>query len=182
MQTAHPDRFASAALSQITKITVWLFGPIFAHDDWPPEERPLTTTGAQMNAAHIGAVQLLDRQVLLARFAAHTLDRDEVWDLVDKTTCLHSAEFDKPNHGCGARVKVEFADGEVLEDKIEMPKGIEPPVTNEEIKEKWRRLAGSVVDEKQVRLIEEMLLGLEGFDDIRRLTELLAQPTGKALG
>lgn len=176
MQAAHPHRFASAALSQITKITVWLSGPIFAHDGWRPEERPLTSTGAQMNAAYIGAVQLVDRQVLLEQFAPESLDRDEVWNLVYKTTCLHSAEFDKPDHGCGAKVRIEFADGKVLEDSIEMPKGFNPPVTNEEIKEKWHRLASSVIDENRIQAIEEMVLGLGELDDVRRLTHLLAQP------
>ena len=177
MQAAHPDRFASAALSQIAKITVWLSGPILAHDGWKAEERPLTNTGAQMNAAYIGATQLVDRQVLLEQFATETLNRDEVWDLVYKTTCLHSAEFDKPNHGCGARVRVEFADGEVVEDKLEMPKGFDPPVTNEEIQKKWRQLAGSVVvDGERIQAIEDMVLGLGELDDVRKLTELLAQP------
>lgn len=176
LQAAHPHRFASAALSQIAKITIWLSGPIFAHDGWPPEERPLTSTGAQMNAAYIGAVQLVDRQVLLAQFATETLNRDEVWSLVYKTTCLHSPEFDKPNHGCGARIRVEFADSEVVEDRVEMPKGFDPPVTNEEIKEKWHRLASSVVDEKRIQAIEEMVLGLGELDDVRKLTQLLAQP------
>ena len=176
MQAAYPHRFVPAALSQTTKITVWLSGPIFAHDGWHPEERPLTSTGAQMNAAYIGAVQLVDRQVLLEQFAPESLDRDEIWDLVYKTTCLHSAEFDKPNHGCGAKVRIEFVDGEVLEDRVEMPKGFDPPVTNEEIKEKWRRLASSVVDEDRVQAIEEMVLGLGELDDVRKLTQLLAQP------
>ena len=176
MQAAHPHRFSSGALSQIATITVWLSEPIFAHDGWRPEQRPLTSTGAQMNAAYIGAVQLVDRQVLLEQFATETLNRDEVWDLVNKTTCLHSAEFDKPNHGCGAKIRVEFADGGVLEDKVEMPKGFDPPVTNEEIREKWRRLASSVIDEERVQAIEEMVLGLGELDDVRNLTRLLAQP------
>ena len=127
MQAAYPRRFASTALDQITRIIVWLSGPVFAHDGWHPEERPLTSIGAQMNAAYIGAVQLIDRQILLEQFATEKLNRDEVWDLVYKTTCLHSAEFDKPNHGCGARVRIEFADGEILEDSVEMPKGFDPP-------------------------------------------------------
>ena len=183
LQAMHPHHFTSTRLCQITKITVWLSAPIFAHDGWPPEERPLTTTGAQMNAAYIGAVQLVDRQVLLAQFAASTLDRDEVWDLVRKTTCLHSVEFDRPNCACGARVRVEFANGEAVEETVEMPRGFEPPVTNAEIKEKWRRLARSVIDnEARVREIEEMVLGLDDLGDVRMLTQMLAQPAGNALG
>ena len=55
-------------------------------------------------------------------------------------------------------------------------RALTPPVTNEEIKEKWRRLASSVVDGNQIQTIEEMVLGLGELDDIRKLTRLLAQP------
>ena len=182
MQNAHPKRFEPALLNQIIKITVWLSEPIFAHDGWTAEERPLSATGAQMNAAYIGAVQLVDRQVLLAQFAEHTLDRDEVWELVHKTTCFHSAEFDKPNHICGARLRIEFADGEVLENKVDMPKGFNPLIENEEIKEKWRKLARSVIDEERMWAIERVILGMDKLDDIRDLMKLLARPTARALG
>ena len=55
------------------------------------------------------------------------LNRDEVWNLVSKTTYLHSAEVEKPKHSCGARLSVEFADGEGLQDSVEMPKDFDPP-------------------------------------------------------
>lgn len=86
LQQRYPDRFETGSLGHIVSIEVGLSGPIFAHDGWAPHERPLTTTGAQMNAAYIGAVQLVDRQVLLEQFSEDSLDRDGVWDLVHKTT------------------------------------------------------------------------------------------------
>ena len=184
MQRAHPDRFSntSDALAKISKITVWLSEPIFAHDGWLPEERPLSATGAQMCAAYIGAVQLVERQVLLAQFAESKLDSDDVWALVHKTECFHSEEFDKPDFICGASVRVEFADGFVAEDKLDQPKGYDPLIEDEDIREKWRKLAGSVIEEERMRNIEEAVLGLEEMKDVKELTVLLSGVVGKALG
>ena len=179
MQSEYPERFVKDALPLIVKIVVGLSDPIFAHDGWQPDQRPLTSTGAQMCAAYIGAVQLIDHQVLLRQFEDDNLDRDEVWDLVWKTECQHDADFDKPNFVCGARVRVEFADGFAVEKVIEMPKGFDPPVTNEEIREKWRQLAGTVVDGQTMRAIERSVLDLEKLENVSELTKLLGQSMKK---
>ncbi|KAI1171723.1 2-methylcitrate dehydratase PrpD [Nemania sp. FL0916] len=182
LQSLHPERFAPGNLSRIAKIQVYLSGAIYAHDGWPPEERPMTETGSQMNAAYIGAVQLVDRQVLLAQFAADTLDRDEVWDLVYKTTCYHDPHFDKPHHVCGARVVVEFDDGFEVQETLNFPKGYDPPITDAEIREKYRRLAASAIEQDRMEKIEKLVVGLEDLEDVSELLNLLPQPTNRVLG
>ena len=118
MQEAHPKRFMPQSHDKFKDIKIHLSQPAFHHDGLAPEVRPLTATGGQMNAAYIAAVQLVDRQVLLEQFADSQLDRDEVWDLVQKVNCSHSAEFDGPNFGCGARITIAFDDGTSIEDII----------------------------------------------------------------
>ncbi|KAJ2995620.1 hypothetical protein NUW58_g1222 [Xylaria curta] len=181
LQATYPERFTVESLTRIKKIDVYLSGAIFAHDGWAPEERPMTETGAQMNAAYIGAVQLIDRQVLLAQFAASTLNRDEVWDLVYKTTCYHDTHFDKLHHVCGARVVVEFDDGAQVEETVDMPKGYDPPITDEEIRMKYRRLAASAIDPDRMEKIEKLVVGLENVEDVSELLDLLAAPTKRVL-
>lgn len=51
LQDKYPERFAREKLQHIRKINVHLSHAIYAHDGWVPESRPLTETGAQMNAA-----------------------------------------------------------------------------------------------------------------------------------
>ncbi|KAM0794190.1 hypothetical protein BDR22DRAFT_901012 [Usnea florida] len=155
--------FTPQNLVKITSIHVRLSEPIFHHDGWVPEVRPLTATGGQMNAAYIAAVQLVDRQVLLKQFANSQLDRNEVWDIMHKVRCSHSAEFDAPNMGCGARVTVAFDDGTSTEDFIMQPKGFDPPVSNGEIRSNERQ-----------RKIEDLVRDLEHLKDITDLTNLLS--------
>ncbi|PYH93836.1 2-methylcitrate dehydratase PrpD, partial [Aspergillus ellipticus CBS 707.79] len=172
LQEENPERFADDKLEEIEAITVYLSAPIYAHDGWQPE-RPITATGAQMSAAYIGAVQLVHRQVLPAQFEAEVLDREEVWTLARKTICHHSEEFDKPDHICGARVVIRFSDGFVLEGATPYPKGYNPPLDNADIRDKFRRLAGSVLEAKKVAAIEKAVLQLESLEDVEELLGLL---------
>ncbi|KAF4177950.1 hypothetical protein CNMCM8927_000592 [Aspergillus lentulus] len=178
MQERYPERFASEKLRDIGAIKVYLSEPIFKHDGWKPE-RPLTATGAQMSAAYIGATQLVDRQVLTAQFEDVMLDRDEVWELANKTTCYHSAEFDKPHHGCGARIVITFADGFEIEDVTPYPKGFNPPLDNSDILDKFHKLARSVLPEDRVVQIEQAVLRMEELENVEALLEALV-PTTKA--
>ena len=181
LQAKYPERFAKDQLSKIRRIGVGLSKAAMEHDGWAPESRPMSTTGAQMNAMYVGAVQLTDGQVLLAQFAPEELDRDDVWELIHKTECYHSAEFDKPGYICGARVRVEFEDGEAVEAARNLPKGHDPPISNGEIVEKYHRLARSVVDERRMMAIEKIVLGLENVEDVRELAVLLGQPVKNPL-
>ncbi|KAI3320501.1 2-methylcitrate dehydratase PrpD [Xylariaceae sp. AK1471] len=182
LQGKHPERFTRENLSRIKQIKVYLSGAIFAHDGWAPHERPMSETGAQMNAAYIGAVQLVDRQVLLTQFAADSLNRDEVWDLIYKTTCYHDTHFDQEHHACGARVVVEFEDGFQVEETVNMPKGYDPPITDEEIRVKYRKLAASAIESERMEKIESLVVGLEKLENVSELLELLAAPTKRVLG
>ncbi|KAK8862881.1 2-methylcitrate dehydratase PrpD [Apiospora arundinis] len=182
LQQKHPERFEAEKLHHITSIRVGLSDPIFAHDGWEPFQRPLETTGAQMDAAYIGASQLVDGQVLLEQFADRNLNRDEVWDLVHKTACYHDPHFDQPHFACGARITVEFDDGIQVEGVLEQPRGYNPAITDEDIRRKYRKLTPSAVDDEQrLQRIQDLVLNLEDIDDISELIELLALPTKNVL-
>ncbi|KAK0647813.1 Cis-aconitate decarboxylase [Lasiodiplodia hormozganensis] len=183
LQNQYPDRFTLDKLHSIKKIDTYLSHAIYAHDGWVPESRPLTETGGQMNAAYIGAVQLTDRQVLLEQFSAAKLDDDLVWELIGKTECFHDPEFDKPNQVAGCRVRITFDDGFTVEESTPWPKGYDPPISNEDIRTKWRKLASSVTDSDRMQKIEDLILSLDTADDtaISKLGELLSLPVNNSM-
>ena len=181
MQAAYPERFARDRLGKITSIHAAQSHAGFHHDGWRPDVRPMDITGSQLCAAYVMATQLVDRQVLLEQFSQDRLSRDEVWDLVHKTTCSHDPYFDPAERLSGARVTVTFEDGLVLEDSLDMPRGFDPWVTNEQLVEKYRKLGATVVDSKRLKAIEETVLRLDALEDVTELIELLAKPVGKSL-
>ena len=171
LQQREPEKMAN--LDSISHMNIRLSHPVYAHDGWKAE-RPMTATGGQMNAGYIAAVQLVDKQVLLAQFANSQLDRDEVWNVIPKIDCEHGPEFDHPSRGCGAHIVVRFNDESVLEEIIDQPRGFDPPISNEEIQAKWRKLTEDIMDHDRRDAIENFVLGLENLDDVTKLTTALS--------
>ena len=181
MQAAHPERFARDQLCKITKIHAAQSHAGFHHDGWRPDARPMEVTGSQLCGAYVMATQLVDRQVLLEQFSHDQLNRDEVWDLVHRTSCSHDPYFDPAERLSGARVTVAFEDGFVLEESLDMPRGFDPWVTNGQLVEKYRKLGATVVEPRRLKAIEETVLRLDALEDVTELIALLAMPVGKAL-
>ena len=179
LQDEHPQQMS--AIDSITHINIRLSKPVFAHDGWKAEQRPLSATGGQMNCGYIAAVQLLDRQVLLTQFETERLDADDVWALIPKIDCEHGPEFDTPARGCGADVTITFGDGNVLRKVLSRPKGFDPPLPNEDIYLKWRRLTDGTVDPGRQDAIEKAVLGLEDLDDVGKLLEALSGSANQPL-
>ena len=135
--------------------------PAFKHGGWDVT-RPLTVTGAQMSSAYVAAVQLVDRQVLPAQFRQEQLDRDAVWHLVDVTTCKHNVEFDGPGRRWNQQVTIQFQDDSPPVVHFQsFPKGVDPPLTNDEILAKWRLITEGVISKERQQKIESLVLELE---------------------
>lgn len=171
LQKKHPEQMAD--LASIESIKMEMAEACFYHGGWRAE-RPLLATGAQMSSAYVGATQLVDRDVLPAQFNHDKLVRDEVWALVDKTTCEHNPDFSK----FAQRVTVTFADGKpTLQQMLEGPRGVMPPLSNEEIRDKWRALTQGIIDNARRDAIESIILDLENSADLDELIALLAGTT-----
>ena len=167
LQNDYPEEMKD--WKNITSITYEMAEAAFHHGGWVIT-RPTTATGAQMSNSFVGATQIVDREVLPAQFRHDQLKRDEIWDLVNKTTCVNAEELKK---SWMQRATVTWADGKKLVGEAAAPRGVSPPLENEEVKEKFESLANNVVETGRVARIEELLLNLEKVEDIGVLGKLL---------
>ena len=135
-------------------------------------EHPMTVIGAQMSTRYTVAAQLLDRAVLMDQFISANLNRDDLWQLIDKVDCVWDRDFDKfsPWH---TRVTVDFRKGYAVSHEVSGPKTYDHPLSIEGIRSKWSMLADSVLDVGRKAQIEEIVLNLESLDDIGQLIRLL---------
>lgn len=165
-------------LENIKGITVEMSGPAYKKGGWAAK-RPLTATGAQMSCSYAAAVQLIDRQVLPAQFTTSKIERDDVWELIQKITCNHNKSFDEnATTAWYQKVTVEFKDGrDKLKQFVRAPKGIDPPLSNDEILTKWRKTTENVVSRERRDAIEALVLTLESEIDVRRVADLLFEET-----
>jgi 2-methylcitrate dehydratase PrpD len=188
----HPAIDAVLALSaqhkidaeDVDRILIEVPTAIYHHGWWAPE-RPLSTIGAQMNIGYATAVALLDGHVRPEQFTPERLDAEDVWRLIGRTEVREVNEQQDPDWeqpGYNTRVALTLRGGEVVTYALNQPHGgPDDPLTNEEIREKYRALTSRVIDADRATQIERIVLGLEDQPDLDRLISLLAAPVRGAL-
>ena len=179
LQESHPDDLAD--LGNISKITMEMAEAALAHGGWDVK-RPVQVLGAQMSDKFVVACQLVDKSVLPPQFSQQKLDRDIIWELVDKASCVHNSQFDKDKAAYRTCVTIEFQDGRApITVTKEAARGVEPLLSNEEIVAKWRHMTEGLIDAERRLRIEEMVLGLEKVHDMQALAKELAGWTRNAM-
>ncbi|MBM9507618.1 MmgE/PrpD family protein [Actinacidiphila acididurans] len=168
----------------VARIRIEVPATIHDHGWWPPQ-RPLTAIGAQMNIGYAVAVALLDGHVRPEQFTSDRLDADDVWDLLARTEVARvdtpqDPAWDEP--GYNTRITLELRDGAAVTAAARRPHGGPgDPLTDQEIRAKFRALTGRVTDDRRAAAIEEAVLGLEDLPDLAPLVALLAAPVRGAL-
>ncbi|KAL4894253.1 hypothetical protein BDV59DRAFT_201096 [Aspergillus ambiguus] len=168
LQREHPEKLCD--LNSITTIKIEMSEPAWKHGGWKAH-RPLSATGAQMSCAYVAAVQLVDGQVLPQQFSPENIDRDIIWELVEKTDCFHTPDIGEKFE---QRVTISFRDGTELSYTLEAPRGVDPPLSNDEILHKFRAFTTGLIDQERRDAIERSVLRLENLDDVSALENLLS--------
>lgn len=172
LQHAHPDLLEKEMLAKIQSITIRCDELIFKRAGWKAE-RPLRDIGAQMNATFAAATQLVEHEVLAAQFRSDKLESDAIWELILKSHCEMKPDFP----ASATEVEIVFDDGMSIKHYTRSQRGVSPPMSNEEVVEKWRVLAKDTIDEERMKKIERMVLNIESEEDVTSLVELLTPET-----
>jgi len=185
----HPAIEAALQLRQfvagqdISKIDITVGETVFKHGWWIPE-RPLTAIGAQMNIGYVTAAALLDGVVLTEQFTPKRLDSDDIWSLIAVTdvhldeSLAHADRTERRR----TDLAITTGDGGIHHARVLAPHGAPAdPVTNDEVVTKFYALADRVTGRDRATAIQRAVLGLEDFDDIGELVDLLASPVAGVL-
>jgi aconitate decarboxylase len=70
-------------------------------------------------------------------------------------------------------VEVQFEDGSTIKTSVDTARGVEPPLSNNEVVDKWRLLTKDVIGPERANKIESIVLNLEECDDLSALLELM---------
>jgi aconitate decarboxylase len=176
LRSLYPEIFNNT--QDIERILIELSKPAFEHGGWEAT-RPLTATGAQMSNAYVAATYIVDSAVLPAQFASQSIERDLVWDLVNKTTCELNNDFSKLR--TRVTIWLKSRSDPIVSDR-ETAKSLSPPLSNHEILEKWRNITANVIDDERRQKIEDVILNLENCSDLGILSELLLGATKNPIG
>jgi aconitate decarboxylase len=162
-------------VSQIQRIDIDMAEAAYSHGGWKAE-RPLEVIGAQMNVAYAVAVALLDGDVLVDQFSQSRINRDDVWNLIDRTLTHHEKAYDHlpVDEKLTTQVRLTLKDGTTQSAKVVHPRGTgDRNLTNSEIVDKYTKLTSRTISPERQAAIEKTVLNIDTLDDIAQLTALL---------
>ena len=162
-------------VSQIQRIDIDMSEAAYAHGGWKAE-RPLEVIGAQMNAAYVVAVALLDGDVLFDQFTKDRVNSDDVWALIDKTLTHHERAYDHLpiDEQLTTQVRLTLNDGSTRAAKVVHPRGTgDRSLTNADIRDKYAKLTHRLISAERQAAIEKAVLGIDTLDDVAQLAALL---------
>ena len=140
----------------------------------PRKRDPQNVVDAQFSMPWQAAIALIDRKIDVDTFTDKNIQRPDVRGLMAKVDWEVDEEFERryPEHySCAVTVTME--DGTEYASVIDDPRGdYRNPVTQEELEDKFRSLAGRELDEERVERIVALVTHLHEVDDIGRLFSL----------
>jgi 2-methylcitrate dehydratase PrpD len=130
---------------------------------------------ATMSVPYLVAVAISDRQVSLPQFTEQKLRDPRLAELQKRTEVVLDAELDALAPACiPARVEVVTGDGHAYSKEVRSPRGMPAdPLTAEELHDKFRSLAGGVLQPSAISETIEMVDDLEQLSSISQLTAVL---------
>lgn len=143
---------------------------------------PTTVMGAQYSLPYSLAVTLHKGVAGPSEYTEELIKDREILATAQKVKVDFSKELDEkyPNTLPGA-VTIKLKDGRTYSEEAPYPKGDpENPMSEKELREKYRALASRLLSQSQVAEVEQTVDKLEVLKDIAELTKLLA-PRGAAV-
>jgi aconitate decarboxylase len=163
--------------AEVRSVHIGVAHAMYHHAGWQLE-RPAQIIGAQMNLAYAAAVTLLDGTAFVPQFDPDRLAQDDVWELIGRTTVEWDQDIDDLGEDARwtSRLRIQLVDGSTQEIEVRHPLGgLERPMTNDELRQKFRRMASLVIDDRaRIAEIERFTLSLREQEDALGLSELLA--------
>jgi 2-methylcitrate dehydratase PrpD len=162
---------------EVERVTVRTFPTVKATVDNP---LPENFTAAMLSMPYSVAVALLLGRVTPSEFEGE-MWADPGLQSVMRKVHIEAAEEELLRaglaHDRGTMVSIVCKDGKRYDGSAKAPRG-DPmfPFTDEDVLEKYRRLASSVFDSATVEAIATLVRSLEEVDDITRLADLMRLP------
>jgi 2-methylcitrate dehydratase len=134
-----------------------------------------TKETADHSAYYCTAVAILDRAVGPDQFSDEKLRDPRVRELIDKVSVEQYPKLE--GFSSPGIVEITTKEGGKYDCEVLLPKGHPMnPMTDADVEEKFRSMAGKFMGEKQMRQIIDTVYNLEKLDDIGKLLKMLVFP------
>jgi 2-methylcitrate dehydratase PrpD len=161
------------AAAEIDRIVVRASQVTVDHAGWP--YRPEGLTAAQLNLPFCAATLILTGDAFVDQFTPDCVNDRSRIELSRKVQVVHDPAITALGaaHRHQVRVEVHFRDGSVEHETRDAPRGSEQNFASEaQIIDKFRKLTGAAMAERQQNALIEAVLRLEQLPDSRAMIEL----------
>ena len=133
---------------------------------------------AQFSIPHVAAAAIVDRSLGTDQFRDERIHDPEILALAQKVEVQSDPDIDAVYpHMTPTRVEITLRGGRVVSNQVDTPKG-DPraPISERELLDKFRDLAGMALEEEVVRRVEAAILDLESHVELAPLFQLVRGP------
>jgi 2-methylcitrate dehydratase len=142
------------------------------HTTFAAKKYPRNAETADHSSFYANAIAIKDRDFGPESIQPEKFTDPVVLDLIEKITLEADTTF--PDYGYQATSEITTKDGRRFQHHIAVPHGLaDDPMTDQEIEEKFRKMASKYMDEKWIRKIFDMVWNLEKLDDMGKLPPLM---------
>jgi 2-methylcitrate dehydratase PrpD len=129
-----------------------------------------------MNMQYVVAVTALEGEVFIDQFSDEKINDPRIIAYSRKVQVVPDPDLDKlgPEFRHTVIAEVKTKDGKTLSERVDSARGSgKKPLSDDEVLEKYARLAGRVLTETRVAELRRMVFNLEAVSDVRDLAHLL---------
>jgi 2-methylcitrate dehydratase len=138
----------------------------------PEKWKPATKETADHSLPYIVGKTLLEGKIDNSTYEEKNFTDSKTLEFLKKITVREFKGFTaKYPEAIANRITVKLRSGKVISKQVEYPKGHpKNPITNEEVENKYRRLAGAYFGESQLSETLSSLWNLDSVEDLSKLT------------
>jgi aconitate decarboxylase len=164
---------------QVERITFRMTDDAVKHSWWLPYE-PVGLTAAQMHLGFCTAMKLIDGEVFVDQMTEENMGRPDLLAFATRVDCQRDVEREKKGRAFarGAAVEVVLKDGRVLHKVVDNFLGSwQKPMSDEQMAQKYRRLAAKSIAPEAVQELERLVRTLETVPAATALVRILRGET-----
>lgn len=159
----------------LERITFRMTDDAVKHSWWLPYE-PVGLTAAQMHLGFCTALKLIEGEVFVDQMTEENMVRSDLLAFATKVDCQRDVEREKRGRAFARGVDVEavLKDGRVLRKTVDNFLGSwQRPMSDEQMAQKYRRLAAKSITPAAVQELERLVRTLEAVPAITPIVKIL---------
>jgi 2-methylcitrate dehydratase PrpD len=159
----------------VERVVVWMTEDAVRHSFWSPYE-PVGLTAAQMHLGFCIAMKLIEGEVFVDQMVEENIARPDLLEFVPRVDVRRNPEREERGRAFarGADVEVVLKNGTVLKKTVDNFIGsYQRPMTDEQMRAKYRRLAAKALPGEAVDRLEQAVLTLEQRPNVQELVDVL---------